>query len=462
MTKGRYTQLNDVILTSPDSELWIDIRRYQDEPEDFVRLLDGKARTVLITADITIDDSFGLADLRNVTFVVKNNHTLTIAYPGTYECDFIIETSGQLVIAFDCVMTGQITLQQNARNAISYGVGTETVTFSGTISDIRLSSFADLPTAIKVALQFGRSLIIDRPINIGGATVDCQGVGLTWLGDGNVISNGTLNIDNCVITAGRYDLFDGTLTTTGTPVLNPVEDYDTGTKHYIDGLNNENVKLTGNQTIAGIKSFSSFPVTPSSAPSADYQIANKKYIDDAFAIASHQIGEIFAMSFGTPVNESPDVEYIVLTAGETGAGGYNEGLLESESVSGTAPNIVATADIAVGPLAGQTINLINTEGRFVRPGETAGQLQESQNKEHTHTGTALEAGAHRHTYDKTKVMSWQSAGGTVWMIYVHSDYTTSQYTSQSGAHTHTISIDNQGGDEARPRNISATYYMRIV
>lgn len=40
------------------------------------------------------------------------------------------------------------------------------------------------------------------------------------------------------------------------------------------------VKLSGNQTVAGIKTFSSFPVTPSSDPSNDYEVANKKYVDD--------------------------------------------------------------------------------------------------------------------------------------------------------------------------------------
>jgi hypothetical protein len=40
------------------------------------------------------------------------------------------------------------------------------------------------------------------------------------------------------------------------------------------------VKLTGDQTVAGIKTFSSFPVTPSSAPTTDYQVSNKKYVDD--------------------------------------------------------------------------------------------------------------------------------------------------------------------------------------
>ena len=50
------------------------------------------------------------------------------------------------------------------------------------------------------------------------------------------------------------------------------------------GLNNNDhpqyVLMSGNQTIAGVKSFSSFPVTPSSAPTTDYQVSNKKYVDD--------------------------------------------------------------------------------------------------------------------------------------------------------------------------------------
>jgi len=50
------------------------------------------------------------------------------------------------------------------------------------------------------------------------------------------------------------------------------------------GLNNNDhpqyVLMSGDQTVAGVKTFSSFPVTPSSAPSSNYQTANKKYVDD--------------------------------------------------------------------------------------------------------------------------------------------------------------------------------------
>jgi hypothetical protein len=50
------------------------------------------------------------------------------------------------------------------------------------------------------------------------------------------------------------------------------------------------VLITGDQTVAGVKTFTSFPVTPSEAPTTDYQVSNKKYVDDliaAFAIEDH-------------------------------------------------------------------------------------------------------------------------------------------------------------------------------
>ncbi len=57
---------------------------------------------------------------------------------------------------------------------------------------------------------------------------------------------------------------------------------------------------TGNETVAGVKTFSSFPVTPSSAPTTDYQVANKKYVDDnAGGSLYDQIG---ALSAVTPVS----------------------------------------------------------------------------------------------------------------------------------------------------------------
>jgi hypothetical protein len=62
-------------------------------------------------------------------------------------------------------------------------------------------------------------------------------------------------------------------------------------KTYFDTLY---VALTGNQNVAGVKTFTSFPVTPSSAPTTDYQAANKKYVDDNAGGVT--LDEIYAMN----------------------------------------------------------------------------------------------------------------------------------------------------------------------
>lgn len=52
------------------------------------------------------------------------------------------------------------------------------------------------------------------------------------------------------------------------------------------------VRTTGNQTISGLKTFTQFPVTPSAAPTANYQVANKKYVDDALYLQPSITGSI--------------------------------------------------------------------------------------------------------------------------------------------------------------------------
>ena len=40
------------------------------------------------------------------------------------------------------------------------------------------------------------------------------------------------------------------------------------------------VFVYGDQVVGGIKTYTSFPVSPSGYPNADFQMANKKYVDD--------------------------------------------------------------------------------------------------------------------------------------------------------------------------------------
>lgn len=71
-----------------------------------------------------------------------------------------------------------------------------------------------------------------------------------------------------------------------------------------------------------------------------------------------------------PPTDDPRFRYVLCTAGEDGVGGYNEGILTGETVTGSAPLVEATAvvDLDGSPFDGLTIHLINTEGRFVGAG----------------------------------------------------------------------------------------------
>src|SRR5690606_2518045 len=69
-----------------------------------------------------------------------------------------------------------------------------------------------------------------------------------------------------------------------------------------------------------------------------------------------------------PPTDNPAFRFIKLTASDS----YNDGVLTSESVSGSAPLINATAviDYSNSPLHGRTVRLINTERRVLRAGES--------------------------------------------------------------------------------------------
>lgn len=91
-----------------------------------------------------------------------------------------------------------------------------------------------------------------------------------------------LNIlDGVTADAAEINKLDGLLPTT--TELNYVDGVTSAIQTQIDSkaADADVVHDTGNETVAGIKTFSSFPVTPSSAPTTDYQAANKKYVDDS-------------------------------------------------------------------------------------------------------------------------------------------------------------------------------------
>lgn len=157
-----------------------------------------------------------------------------------------------------------------------------------------------------------------------------------------------------------------------------------------------------------------------------------------------------------PTNK--DYRYIKLTASDA----YNDGVLTSESITGSAPLIIATAVISLlnSPINNEVINLINTERRFLRagnPGITENdQMQQitgdlvSMRRSTNEAGMFAGSGG-AFTYnglDGGSTHSLATAGVVTGRAVAGFDSANSP-----GART---------GTETRAKNLGATYYMRIL
>lgn len=138
------------------------------------------------------------------------------------------------------------------------------------------------------------------------------------------ISLATLGI---TATTSEINVLDGITATT--TELNYVDGVTSSIQTQLDGklATGQAVLLTGNQTVAGIKTFSSFPITPSSAPTTDYQTANKKYVDDGLATKQATLvsGTNIKTVNGTTILGSgdivtPDTTYSEISEAEITAG----------------------------------------------------------------------------------------------------------------------------------------------
>lgn len=151
--------------------------------------------------------------------------------------------------------------------------------------------------------------------------------------------------------------------------------------------------------------------------------------DTGYQFASIPIGMEVAFDTPPPTND-PRFRFVKLTHNDA----YNTGLLTSQTLSGSAPELVSTAVIsaAQSPINGQTIDMINTMGTFIRPGVTAGVRKSSQNKAHTHD--VAQGG--------TQGVGAYSLRSTSW----------------TGTYMQAVS---EGGDEANPYCLSRIYYKRV-
>ena len=194
------------------------------------------------------------------------------------------------------------------------------------------------------------------------------------------------------------------------------------------------------------------------------------FVSDPFALKA--IAEPFAVwdhiaGVNVPDN-SGTAKYIRLTAGQSGAGGYNVGLLTDEQVSGSAPLVEADAEIATGPLAGQRVPLINTEGAFIRPGTDSGALQFDQMQKLTGSmqGRVSNTAGDNNFFDHTGVLSESGSiitgTGSTGEINTGTGRTRREGFVFDSADSPDARVSDTTDGETRPKNRQATYYMRIV
>lgn len=127
------------------------------------------------------------------------------------------------------------------------------------------------------------------------------------------------------IDVGNYDFHAKTFTS---DVATGTSPFTVSSTTVVDNLNADTVdghhassfvETTGTQTIAGVKTFSSIPILPSSDPTSDNQAARKAYVD------ANIIG------FGAREDKSNNTVYLAATDGFVEAYGVNEVTVKTDA-----------------------------------------------------------------------------------------------------------------------------------
>ena len=169
-----------------------------------------------------------------------------------------------------------------------------------------------------------------------------------------------------------------------------------------------------------------------------------KAIAEPFPVWDHITGAQIPDNSGT-------AKFIRLTAGQSGFGEYNEGLLIDEQATGSGALFQVSAEIAVGPLAGNRVWLVNNMGAFIRAGTASGTFRPDQMQGHRHEIQNAAA-------NPVASSGFVGDGGAILPGF--------RGTSVSNDFARTIRADATNGtprigDRTYPAHVDGTYYMRI-
>lgn len=182
-----------------------------------------------------------------------------------------VDLNGDPIVAADIGTVGHGTLAPN------------------TAKEEAISFTIDSNTAGTAVLTITRGLLGKQPYGTGGPSY-AHNAGTEFILSNNPdLFNKLTAKDNDETVTGAWK-FPATPTHDQHPATKVyVDDEITAVNDTITTLDSAVVKKTGDQTIAGVKTFSSSPVIP--APTTDLQAATKKYADDIAVAGAPNAGE---------------------------------------------------------------------------------------------------------------------------------------------------------------------------
>ena len=222
-------------------------------------------------------------------------------------------------------------------------------------------------------------------------------------------------------------------------------------------INTNFVGVNNAQTIAGIKTFSSFPITPSTSPTTDYQVVNKRYVDDnnkintltnkttpiaadEFVIAdSDSSFSLKKLSFTNLKDNILPSGIVTMWSGSVISIPSGWALCDG---SNNTPNLVDR--FVVGAGSAYAVGATGGSANAVVVSHTHSASTDSQGS-HTHSAWTDAQGEHSHLINKQladaitggEQSNTSAGGGLIGLI-------DSYYTSSAGNHGHNVGIGAAG------------------
>lgn len=240
------------------------------------------------------------------------------------------------------------------------------------------------------------------------------------------------------------------------PASDPTTDNQLARKFYVDAgdsanasdiatLDGEVVKITGDQSVAGIKTFSSIPVGPASDPTTDNQLTRKLYVDSGIAVVQGNVDDVVADL------ASLDAAVVKLTGDQSVAGIKTFSSIPVLPASNPTTDNQATRKLYVDTLDGANVKLTGNQSisgvktfssgisvtaglgsdRFARKTASTSRASTITPAADPHLAVSVEANA---TYNVIAQLAWRPSGSGGFRF---------DFTGPSGAEM--IFIDNDSG-----------------